>query len=108
MSGFHVEFDEFYFVAAYLYASNSIKPEPVALVETYVLVFSASLCSSHSKLGLQSAFDNMTTADSAELAAGGHANFIISNLLFLQESFVEVCEIMLTNNYGISIRHTVH
>ena len=58
MSGFHVEFDEFYFVAAYLYASISIKPGPVALVETYVLMFSASLCSSHSKLGLQSAFES--------------------------------------------------
>ena len=94
MSGFHVEFDEFYFVAAYLYASNSIKPGPVALVETYVLMFSASLCSLHSKLGLQSAFE--------------HANFIISNLLFLQESFVEICEIMLTNSYGIYVNHTVH
>ena len=90
MSDFPVEFDELYFVAAYLYASTSIKHGPVALVEAYVLMFSASLCSSHSKLGLQSAFEN----------------FIISNLLFLQESFVEVCEIMLTNNYGISIRHT--
>ena len=55
MSGFPVEFDEIYFVAAYLYASKSIKHGPVALVETYVM-FSASLGSSHSKLGLQSAF----------------------------------------------------
>ena len=98
MSGFPVEFDELYFVAAYLYAIKSIKHGPVALVETYVLMFSASLCSC----------SKVTTADTAELAAGGHATFIISNLLFLQESFVEICEIMLTNNYGISINHTLH
>ena len=55
---FPVEFDELYFVAAYLYASQSIKHGPVALVEAYVLRFSASLCSSHSKLGLQSAFES--------------------------------------------------
>ena len=53
MSGFPVEFDELYFVAAYLYAYLY-----VALVEAYVLMFSASLCSSHSKLGLQSAFES--------------------------------------------------
>ena len=58
MSGFPVEFDELYFVAAYLYASKSIKHGTVALVEAYVLMFSASLCSSHSKLGLQSAFES--------------------------------------------------
>ena len=58
MSGFPVEFDELYFVAAYLYASKSIKHGPVALVEAYVLMFSASLCTSHSKLGLQSAFES--------------------------------------------------
>ena len=58
MSGFPVEFDELYFVAAYLYASKSIKHGSVALVEAYVLMFSASLCSSHSKLGLQSAFES--------------------------------------------------
>ena len=58
MSGFPVEFDELYFVAAYLYASKSIKHGPVALVEAYVLMFSASLCSAHSKLGLQSAFES--------------------------------------------------
>ena len=57
MSGFSVEFDELYFVAAYLYAIKSTKHGPVALVETYVLMFSASLCSSHSNLGLQSAFE---------------------------------------------------
>ena len=46
MSGFPVEFDELYFVAANLYASKSNKHGPVALIESYVLMFSVSLCSS--------------------------------------------------------------
>jgi len=48
----------------------------------------------------------MTTADFAELAAGGHGNLIISNLLFLQDPSVEVCEKLLTNNYSISVSLT--
>ena len=43
MSGFPIEFDELYFVAAYLFASKSIKHGPVALIETYVLMFSVSV-----------------------------------------------------------------
>ena len=46
MSGFPVEFDELYFVAAYLYANKSAKDASVALIETYVFMFSVSLCSS--------------------------------------------------------------
>ena len=46
MSGFPVQLDELYFVAAYIYASKSNKNGPVAQIETYVLMFSVSLCSS--------------------------------------------------------------
>ena len=38
----------------------------------------------------------------------GHANFIISKLLFLQESFCGVYEKLLPNNYSISVSRRVH
>ena len=74
-SDFPAEFAKHYFVAAYLYANISAKDGPVALIETDSLMFSVSLCSSRSQLGLPSAFES----DHRRL----HANFIISNLVFL-------------------------
>ena len=46
VSGFPSQFTKHYFVAAYLYANKSAKDAPVALIETYVFMFSVSLCSS--------------------------------------------------------------
>ena len=40
MSGFPSQFTKHYFVAAYLYANKSAKDAPVALIETYVFMFS--------------------------------------------------------------------
>ena len=45
MSGFPAEFTKHYFVAAYLYVNKSTKDGPVALIKTYVLMYSVSLCS---------------------------------------------------------------
>ena len=47
MSGFSSEFAKHYFVAAYLYANKSAKDGPVASIETYVLMFSVSVYSTH-------------------------------------------------------------
>ena len=46
VSGFPSQFTKHYFVAEYLYANKSAKDAPVALIETYVFMFSVSLCSS--------------------------------------------------------------
>ena len=48
MSVCPVEFAEYYFITVYLYANKCTKDGPVALIETYVLKFCVSLCSSHS------------------------------------------------------------
>ena len=80
MSGFPAEFAKHCFVSAYLLANKLAKDGPVALMETYVLTFRVSLCSSRSKLGLQSAFESDHRR--LELAAGGHANVINSKLFF--------------------------
>ena len=47
-SGFSAEFAKHCCVAMYLYANKLAKDGPVALIETYVLMFHVSLCSSYS------------------------------------------------------------
>ena len=85
MSGFPVEVDELYFVAAYLYASKSNKGGHVALIETCfdvqcLFVFVTFV------IRLAIGVRKSPPQTLVELAAGEHANFIISNLLFLLES----------------------
>ena len=48
MSGFPAELAKHYLVAAYFYANKSAKDGPVDLIDTYVLMFSVSLCSPRS------------------------------------------------------------
>ena len=92
MSGFPIEFDELYFVAAYLFASKSIKHGPVALIETYVLMFSVSLCSSRLQLGLHSAFESDHRRLLSNLPPADTPTSSCLTCFFGRNPFVEVCE----------------
>ena len=108
MSGFPSQFTKHYFVAAYLYANKSAKDAPVALIETYVFMFSVSLCSSRLKLGLQSAFESDHRRLLSNFPPADTPTSSSLTCFFGRNPFVEVCEKLLTNNHSISISYTVH